>query len=108
MGHGSMRAALAYQAVVGWIDMVLTIAAWPPGTSAARLVAGAGLRNSPAYLTDVDVCSRLGHRGGWIPCGMRTRINKATRSQRTANGLQTLISEMNASTSITAERAAAP
>ena len=38
-------------AVVGWIDMVLTIAAWPPGTSAARLVAGAGLRNSPAYLT---------------------------------------------------------
>ena len=29
MGHGSMRAALAYQAVVGWIDMVLTIAAWP-------------------------------------------------------------------------------
>ena len=37
MGHGSMRAALAYQAVVGWIDTVLTIAAWPPGTSAARL-----------------------------------------------------------------------
>jgi len=29
MGHGSMRAALAYHAVVGWIDMVLTIAGWP-------------------------------------------------------------------------------
>jgi hypothetical protein len=37
MGHGSMRAALAYHAVVGWIDMVLTIAGWPPGISAARL-----------------------------------------------------------------------
>jgi hypothetical protein len=64
MGHGSMRAALAYHAVVGWIDIVLTIAAWPPGTSAARLdpdyrgqdhcgpaavlpVAGAELRHPP-------------------------------------------------------------
>ena len=62
-----MRAALAYQAVVGWIDMVLTIAAWPLnfgcaighglpragscGPAAVLPVAGAGLRNSPAYLT---------------------------------------------------------
>ena len=113
MGHGSMRAALAYQAVVGWIDMVLTIAGWPlelrlrdwTRTTAGRIkrpsrcaACGRSRATQLPRLLDPTLTSAASRVIAGIDslCGMRTRINKATRSQRTANGLQALISEMNA------------
>jgi len=38
MGHGSMRAALAYQAVVGWIDMTPRSRAGPSRRRIVRLL----------------------------------------------------------------------